>query len=278
MAGGSLLLGGGTMLTKTGLGYSRARTGLWYPLVRPGLRDFSGQNWGTPWPGLGEFPGQDWGTPSQPGLGYLSPGQNRRASTYYTAGGMPLAFTQEGFLVFLNVYLFSTKSECVLRIAFFKILSMFGVKMSVNKIIFHFKQKSEVFSRNLLWMFTFIFYMTCQNLPLCAICRVLFFIKSSPVKWWKTTDRKKIVDWVLEDQATLYKWVTANPSTFFTCGMISTFYHDIAPIPVLTISTKPHSIFLDQKQQFGKIFFYVCANLWLKIQNTSTLRSDLTIF
>ena len=53
--------------------------------------------WGVPRTGV--FPGQDWDTPSQPGLGYPSPRHNSRASTCYAAGGMPLAFAQEDFLV-----------------------------------------------------------------------------------------------------------------------------------------------------------------------------------
>ena len=47
--------------------------------------------------GPGTPPG---GVPSQvPPLGGGVPGQDNRRSTHYTAGGMPLAFTQEDFLV-----------------------------------------------------------------------------------------------------------------------------------------------------------------------------------
>ena len=53
--------------------------------------------WGTPqpWmgyprgPGMGYPPNLGWDTPPPPGIG----------STCYVAGGMPLAFTQEDFLV-----------------------------------------------------------------------------------------------------------------------------------------------------------------------------------
>ena len=58
-----------------------------------------------------------WGTPptSQVRMGYLCPGQdlgppppppeqNNRASTCYATGGMPLAFTQEDCLVYIDVF------------------------------------------------------------------------------------------------------------------------------------------------------------------------------
>ena len=41
---------------------------------------------------------QDWGTSPPPS----PPGQNSRASTYYAAGGMPLAFTREDCLVWIH--------------------------------------------------------------------------------------------------------------------------------------------------------------------------------
>ena len=64
------------------------------------------------WPGgylsTGYSPGQDrTGVPLSPPPGQVRmgypPGQNSRASTYYAAGGMPLAFTQEDFLVFVRL-------------------------------------------------------------------------------------------------------------------------------------------------------------------------------
>ena len=103
------------------LGTPLARTGwgtLWpgldggeYPLARTG--------WGTPpWPGLDGggvlyWPGLDWvppshqycmGYPSRTGCGYHPPPptpirQINIASTCCPAGGIPLAFTQEDFLV-----------------------------------------------------------------------------------------------------------------------------------------------------------------------------------
>ena len=56
----------------------------------------SPQTWGTPWDmGWGTPPDLRWGIP---------PKQISIASTCYTAGGMPLAFTQEDFLVFLIAF------------------------------------------------------------------------------------------------------------------------------------------------------------------------------
>ena len=52
---------------------------------------------GYPDPPPGGYPDPPRGVPSQ-----VPPGQDRR-STHYTAGGMPLAFTQEDFLVFLGL-------------------------------------------------------------------------------------------------------------------------------------------------------------------------------
>ena len=96
--------------------YSPARTGWGTPLVRTGWGNspLARTGWGTPspartgwgtplakigwvpppWPGLdGVPPTRDWmGTPP-------STRQSSTASTCYAAGGMPLAFTQEDFLV-----------------------------------------------------------------------------------------------------------------------------------------------------------------------------------
>ena len=81
-----------------------SRTGLGYPL------GVSPSRTGLPYP----HPGQDWCTimqdrtgeplppPSQDRVAYtLLPRQNSRASTCYRAGDMPLALTQEDFLVYL---------------------------------------------------------------------------------------------------------------------------------------------------------------------------------
>ena len=51
--------------------------------------------WGTPPPNLG------WGTPPRPGTGYPPPPSIASTCYGYAAGGMPLAFTQEDFLVFV---------------------------------------------------------------------------------------------------------------------------------------------------------------------------------
>ena len=56
----------------------------------------------SPWPGMGytaPHPGMGYTAP-QPGIGYPL-GENSRGSTCYVAGRMPLAFTQEDFLVFI---------------------------------------------------------------------------------------------------------------------------------------------------------------------------------
>ena len=71
------------------MGVPPIRTGWGYPPV--------GTGWGTPtcWDWRGVPPlGLDWGTP--PPIRR----QNSRVSTCYAAGGMPLAFTQEDFLVY----------------------------------------------------------------------------------------------------------------------------------------------------------------------------------
>ena len=95
-----------------GGGGTPVRSGGGYPI--PGLVGVPpGPGMGYPLPDLGQ------GTPPGPGTGYLpwtwdrvppGPGTGDRvppsiASTCYAAGGMPLAFTQEDFLVIL---LFST--------------------------------------------------------------------------------------------------------------------------------------------------------------------------
>ena len=70
------------------MGYPPGQDRIKYPLARLGY----------PQPGLGYPPGQGMGCPqSEPPL---SPSQNSIISTCYTAGGMPLAVTQEDFLMF----------------------------------------------------------------------------------------------------------------------------------------------------------------------------------
>ena len=68
----------GATLFQTGV--HQSRTGV--PLSQPGIPP--SWDWGTPW--------QGWGTP-----------QDRRASTCYMTGDMPLAVTQEDFLVFTEI-------------------------------------------------------------------------------------------------------------------------------------------------------------------------------
>ena len=99
-----------------------------YPIPGPG-RGYPIQLVGVPLPGSGRYPipGLDGGTPSQvqaggypgvpppappPGLDGVTPppsGYSSIASTYYAAGGMPLAFTQEEFLVLLLLSWYWTK-------------------------------------------------------------------------------------------------------------------------------------------------------------------------
>ena len=94
----------------------------------PGLDDWGGGTWtqeGVPPP-----PDMGWGTPPKHGMGYpptwdgvppdLRWGTPLRqisiASTYYTAGGMPLAFTQEDFLVikiFIHNSVYEQDNPCV---------------------------------------------------------------------------------------------------------------------------------------------------------------------
>ena len=94
-------------------GYPHPRSGWWgylgYPLARSGWWGYPGYPPGQVWmvgvwvparPGLEGVPGvppmtrTGWGTPHP-----LPIRQSRIASTCYVAGGMPLAFTQEDFLV-----------------------------------------------------------------------------------------------------------------------------------------------------------------------------------
>ena len=76
-------LGGGLpqSWTEQDCGTAPARTGLGYP---------------PPWSG------QDWGTPPTQHRTRVTPplSKDRRASTCYAAGGMPLAVTQEDFLIY----------------------------------------------------------------------------------------------------------------------------------------------------------------------------------
>ena len=72
---------------------------------------------GYPFPSGGghPFPGLDGGRGYPPGKGVPPPHQTSTACTCYAAGGVPLAFTQEDFLVLedkfeLNSQLFALKS------------------------------------------------------------------------------------------------------------------------------------------------------------------------
>ena len=124
--------------------YSPAKSEGGYPRwgpPRPGLPGWY-PRWGTTLAGMGYPRGQVWqgGTPQQgwgtplarsdrggvPEVGYLPPPpagvpppvQDNRWSTWYAAVGMPLAFTQEDFLVLQNVHAFrsymtmSRKPKC----------------------------------------------------------------------------------------------------------------------------------------------------------------------
>ena len=69
-------------------------------------------------PGITPPPTQQagWGTPLPIGLDRGTPWRQRsRASTCYAVGGMPLAFTQEDFLVYFKLYPFRTllSSDCI---------------------------------------------------------------------------------------------------------------------------------------------------------------------
>ena len=105
-----------------GMGYP-LNLGWGTPLTWDGVPPPPDLGWGTPQPGTGYPPDLGQGTP-QPGMGYpprpgawvsppdlglgtpqdLGPGTSPLsiASTWYVAGGMPLAFTQEDFLVQLG--------------------------------------------------------------------------------------------------------------------------------------------------------------------------------
>ena len=74
------------------------------PDLGPGTPLHQTWDWVPPPPdlGLGPHPGPGMGYPPDMGRG-TPPGQISIASTCYAAGSMPLAFTQEDFLVFLFV-------------------------------------------------------------------------------------------------------------------------------------------------------------------------------
>ena len=103
-------IGGTPSQVWTGMGVPNHRSGWGVPRPRSGLggevfHPRSGQG-GTPsqvWMG-----GVPWGTPIQVWIVGVTPSptpirQSSIASTWYPAGGMPLAFTQEDFLVFVQV-------------------------------------------------------------------------------------------------------------------------------------------------------------------------------
>ena len=86
--------------------------------------------WGTPHHWMG-FPHHDWmghphpptmtgwGTPHHDWMGY-PPSPTSIASTCYPAGGMPLAFTQEDFLVYVKIITFrDTRACCLVNVKFY---------------------------------------------------------------------------------------------------------------------------------------------------------------
>ena len=112
----SHLRGGGVPRPRSGYGWGYPVPGLWgYPI--PGLGGWGGtlsQVWvGIPHSRSGGHPQSKtgWGTPpSKTGWGYPPPSKTgwgtpspiSKASTCYVAGSVPLAFTQEDFLVLLK--------------------------------------------------------------------------------------------------------------------------------------------------------------------------------
>ena len=89
---------GGTPLSRSGWGVTPSSWWGYHPLPRSGRGGYPIQLMGgTPFPGL-----DGWGIPPGKGVspwqGY-PPQKTSTACTWYTAGGMPLAFTQEDFLV-----------------------------------------------------------------------------------------------------------------------------------------------------------------------------------
>ena len=86
-------LGRGTPLLRPGMRYPPPRPGIGYPLPEMGYPPYLDLGQGTPQPEMGYPPTWD---------GVLPPPLHRSAyaSTCYAAGSVPLAFTQEDFLVF----------------------------------------------------------------------------------------------------------------------------------------------------------------------------------
>ena len=99
----------GTISSWWGVPYLRSRWG--YPIsgLDRGVPLWPGLDGVPPWPGLDGVPpsGQDWMgyplPPSQNWMGYPLIRQSSIVSTCYVAGGMPLAFTQQDFLVSSSV-------------------------------------------------------------------------------------------------------------------------------------------------------------------------------
>ena len=103
--------------SRPGIGYP-PRHGTGYPLdLGPGTPQT--WDWVPPRPGTGYPPDLGLGTP--PDLGPGTPldqvwiRQNSTASTCYVVGGVPLAFRQEDFLVFLKVLPFNYESIWLLN-------------------------------------------------------------------------------------------------------------------------------------------------------------------
>ena len=106
----------GVSLIRTGWGYPPVRTGWdtphseWMGVPPPPQSGLDGDNPPSWLNGSTPSPRQDWmrGIPHQNWMG-VPPvrRQSSRVNTCYAAGGMPLAFTQEEFLVFEKNLMFS---------------------------------------------------------------------------------------------------------------------------------------------------------------------------
>ena len=97
------------------MGHPPDQVWMGYPLDLGWGTPRPGQDGAPPWPGLdGVPPRPGTGYPPRPGMGYPPPNWDI-ASTCYAAGGMPLAFTQEDFLVTFMSETFRGKEAFTLR-------------------------------------------------------------------------------------------------------------------------------------------------------------------
>ena len=103
-------LDGGVPHPRSGRGVLPSQVRMGRGISRTGWSTLTGTGWRTSHPGLDgstPCPGLDGIPPSRSGWGTAPPPIRRQSSivsTYYMAGGMPLAFMREDFLVLLFIF------------------------------------------------------------------------------------------------------------------------------------------------------------------------------